>query len=415
MADCDSIAAEVARLFHLVEQLTEQVSTARDGRDRRLANSALNAARAQLAAKRHQLEVCRSSGSLTDPRVLGREITQGLAGYELVAGKDTLFRVFLGVPEDVLAPPVLPAGATALMVNEPVFHTSSLEFAAISITRPDGVSFEVPGNIDDGTITNFTKSYSTDDNANFWVSGEQLASAGEYTAVARFYRAGALVGVVDFGAHTFHSTKDLRLLIVVDTWPMNAAAWATLVGSLQHVHRAFPIRAGVGPLDGNPQLGLRYRIEPEPFDPDWPAWGPVRQRLAQFNASQQARGLDVAEHIQTVRIQQPGEFPLGGVGEQGPGKSVSGVTLNVNPPADAVFATLIAQEIGHNFGLRHTPEPAIDDPAAIDMLGRRSVASPRSIMYNFYSGTPSENGFFVPSDWAGVLQGLVASTSTGPS
>jgi hypothetical protein len=117
----------------------------------------------------------------------------------------------------------------------------------------------------------------------------------------------------------------------------------------------------------------------------------------------------------TVRVQQPGEAALGGSAEQGPGATVSGVVLNVLPPGDRVFATLISQEIGHNFGLVHTPEgeEQIQDPSAFDRLGRRSIQQPRSIMFGYYRDTPSEDGLFLHADWNTIREGLMASESTG--
>jgi hypothetical protein len=70
---------------------------------------------------------------------------------------------------------------------------------------------------------------------------------------------------------------------------MPAAVWNTLSEALKHVHRAFPVRAGTGPLNGGLVCGLRYAIDPNPFDPGFPGWGPLRQRFAEFNAAQQAQ------------------------------------------------------------------------------------------------------------------------------
>lgn len=413
MGDCDSLESDVARLLGLIETLQEAVGQV-SPQDKILLLAALNKARNQLTARRHDLEECRSGQArLMDPRVMGFEVNQGLPGYDLVAGKDTLVRVFLAVRPDVLAPAAVAAGGP-IITNEPVFHQATLDYASLAVTRPDGATFEVPGDLGDGVFTNFSRLFGEEHNANFYLPGGLLAVAGVYSATARFYREGSSVGTVDLGSHRFHPTKDLRLLIVVDTWPMPVGAWNTLFRALEHVQRAFPIRAGVGPLNSDRRRGLRYQVDPEPFDPDFPGWEPVRQRLAQFNDTQQAQGHpDRAEHIMTVRVQQPDEPPRGGVGAQGPGASVSGVTLNVDPPADGVFATLISQEIGHNFGLRHTPEAEIADPSAFDLLGRRSIQRPRSIMFAFYADTPSEDGLFLPSDWSTIRQGLVASASTG--
>jgi hypothetical protein len=415
MAECDSIARDVSRLHQQVVKLRSQIAEAQ-GPAKRILGSMLRVAESQLAIRKADLEACLSERKpLRNPRVLGFEVNQGLPDYELVAGKDTLFRVFLGVPDDVLAPPSIAAAGGPIVINDPVFRTSRLDYASLSVTRPDGVTFEIPADLDDGKITNFTRSYDEDDNANFYAEGAQLNRPGTYEVVAHFYREESLVGIVDLGQHTFHPTKDLRLLIVVDTWPMSTAAWNTLFGALRHVQRAFPVRAGIGPLNSDRRRGLRYEIDPIPFDPDFPEWGPLRARFAEFNQSQQALGHpDRAEHILSVRTQQPGEPPRGGVGAAGPGASVAGVVLNVEPSGDRTFATLISQELGHNFlGAAHTPDPEILTAAAFDLVGRRSISRPQSIMYGYYSGTVSEDGLFLPSDWSTIRNGLMDTTSTG--
>ena len=56
---------------------------------------------------------------------------------------------------------------------------------------------------------------------------------------------------------------------------MPAAVWNTLSEALKHVHHAFPVRAGIGPPNGGLVGGLRYAIDPNPFDPGFPGWGPL--------------------------------------------------------------------------------------------------------------------------------------------
>jgi hypothetical protein len=416
MADCESIARDVSSLRQRILSLSDEAAEAAEPEERRLALMERERVRAQLTAREGDLEACRSSENiLRNPRVLGYEVNQGLPDYELVAGKDTLFRVYLGVPTDVFEHPQLTAAA-APVINWPLFRTSTLDGAMLSVTRPDGVTFEVAADLGDGEFTNYSRSYDEQDNANFYVDGANLDKQGGYKAVARFYREGSLVGMVDLGRHTFQATKDLRLLIVVDTWPMPLHLYEILHRALPHVHRAFPVRKGIGLLNGDLRQGLRYALDPIPFDPGFPEWGPLRQRLADFNADQQARGHpDRVEHILSVRTQQPGESPLGGSGAPGPGASVAGVVLNVPPwSGDRTFATLISQELGHNFlGKAHTPEPEILTQAAFDLVSHRSIRWPRSIMYGYYSDTPSEDGLFLPNDWSTIRKGLLATTSTG--
>lgn len=423
---CQPIRDEIEGIEKSIELAQEELKTA-SGAVKAYLILLIKQIQAQLAQKNEDLKDCETSPEppLKDPRVFGSEITQGLPEYELIAGKDTLARVFVGVPEQVVlsvsAPSTQVAQTKAMHFDLPPFGQSKLDFAILHVIGPRGIDFEVPGQMSTGVFTNLSQSFSEEDNVNFYIDGFQLPHVGTYQFSARFYRGGKLVGTLRLGQRMFHATKDLRILIVVDggppgTWVMPTAAWNTLFGALTYVNRNFPVRTGVGPLDGDQTLGLRYAIDPTPFDPDFPGWGPVRQRLNEFNDQQAADGKpDRAEHILTVRTQQPFEGPLGGTGDPGPGGSVAGVTLNVNPPADDVFATLISQEIGHNFlGSQHTPDPDIDAPTAFNLLNRRAITAPRSIMFSFYTGNTNAQSLFLSKDWSNIRQGLLTKDSTGP-
>ena len=424
---CQSIADQIQHLEQLIDQLHEELKFASGPEKSRLIFE-LKKTLSLLGQKRKDLEACQQAPHdppVRDPHIFGMEVTQGLPDYELVAGKDTLARIFVGAPqpEIILASETnTEAGFTlgrttaTLHFDLPPLYQSTLDFALLHVEGPGGIDFDVPAQMPTGVFTNLSKSYSEENNVNFYIDGAHLSRVGSYRFSASLYRNGDRIGSVSLGSHRFHPTKDLRLLIVVDTWPMPTAAWNTLFEALRYVQRNFPVRAGLGPLDGDQSHGLRYAIDPVPFDPDFPGWGPVRQRIQAFNDQQQAQGKpDRAEHILTVRTQQPGESPLGGVGEAGPGGVVSGVTLNVNPAADDVFATLICQEIGHNFlGSAHTPDPGINAPAAFNMVDRRTITDPRSIMFAFYTQSTNEQALFLPDDWKAIREGLLAKESTGP-
>lgn len=364
----------------------------------------------------NQVEV--SLQPLSNPKVFGDEITQGLSEYELIAGKDTLMRVFVGAKEQVMAPVLLaknlsclePALLKGLQYDQPVFGASRLDFATLQISGPLGSSFEVPAKMS-GLFTNFSKSLSEDDNINFYIPGNLLDRVGSYDFVARFYRDGALVGTNDLGTHQFKDTKDLRLLIVVDTWPMPADAWTTLLRALEFLQRNMPIRSGIAPLDSDLMAGLRFYIDPVPFDPDWPAWGPVAQYLTEFNQRQASNGKpDRADKIMTVRTQQAGESLLAGTGQQ-PG-NISGVVLNVDPSGSSYFATVISQEIGHNFNLGHSPSPVISSTTVFDILNKKSLPTAFNIMNNPVGNSKSR--LFSAEDWSTIRNGLLQLDSTGP-
>ena len=61
---------------------------------------------AEIAEKEGELKECEAVAEppLSDPKIFGSEITQGLPEYELVAGKDTLARVFVGAKQPVVLP-----------------------------------------------------------------------------------------------------------------------------------------------------------------------------------------------------------------------------------------------------------------------------------------------------------------------
>ncbi|MGB3592958.1 MAG: hypothetical protein WA994_02190 [Ornithinimicrobium sp.] len=57
----------------------------------------------------------------------------------------------------------------------------------------------------------------------------------------------------------------------------------------------------------------------------------------------------------------------------------------------------------------------IDEPSAFNLLDRTGITAPRSIMFGVYTGTPSEDGLFLPPDWKRIREGLLDTGSTGPS
>jgi hypothetical protein len=415
---CEHIRDEIRNLEQLIDSLQTELQTAAGALKQALIFQ-IKLAQAELAEKAAELKACEATEEppLADPRVFGSEITQGLAEYELVAGKDTLARVFVGARQpEVLAIAAadfrmkalsLPAG---LHFDVSPFASSRLDFATLHVSGPAGFHFDVPARMS-GLFTNTSKSLSEQDNVNFYISGDQLARTGTYRFVARFFRNGTPVGTVDLGSRQFNDTKDLRLLIVVDTFPMPVQAWTTVFRALEFLHRNLPVRTGIAPMDSDLSAGLRFFVDPVPFDPDWPAWGPVAERFTAFNQQQAARGKpDRADKVMTVRTQQPGEGPLGGTAQM-PG-TISGVVLNVTPPGDSYFATIVSQEIGHNFTLGHAQVSQIPTASAFDLLNRKSLSQARNIMFNPV-GT-SEFCVFSPQDWSSVRQGLMQLSSTGP-
>lgn len=416
---CEHIRDQIRALEQQVDLFQEELKTAAGALKQALI-FLIKQTQAEITEKNSELKECLSvtHPPLSDPHVFGFEITQGLPEYELVAGKDTLARVFVGAKQPV----ILPVAATDFNVKKlslqeglhfdvPPYGSSRLDFATLHVSGPRGISFELPGQMS-GLFTNISKSLSEEDNVNFYIAGDMLSRVGSYRFVARFYRDGILVGTNDMGTHRFNDTKDMRLLITVDTFPMPVEAWSTVFRALEFLQRNMPVRAGIAPMDSDLSAGIRFYVDPVPFNPDWPAWGPVAQRFTEFNQEQSANDKsDRADKVLTVRTQQPGEIPLGGTGQM-PG-NISGVVLNVNPPGDSYFATVVSQEIGHNFNLGHSQDSLIPAATAFDLLNKKSLSAARNIMFNPVGS--NEFCLFSAQDWSTVRQGLLQLNSTGPA
>jgi hypothetical protein len=416
---CEHIRDQIRALEQRVDSLQEDLKTAAGALKQHLI-FLIKLTQAEVAEKEGELKECEAVAEppLSGAKVFGFEITQGLPEYELVAGKDVLARVFVGAKQPVVLPLAandfsgkklsLPKG---LHFDVPVYGSARLDFATLRVSGPGGLSFEVPGQMS-GLFTNISKSLSEEDNVNFYISGDLLSRVGSYRFVARFYRDGTLVGTKDLGTHRFNDTKDLRLLITVDTFPMPVEAWSTVFRALEFLQRNLPVRSGIAPMDSDLSAGLRFYVDPVPFDPDWPAWGPVAERLTEFNQQQSANGKpDIADKVMTVRTQQTNEIPLGGTANM-PG-NISGVVLNVNPPGGSYFATIVSQEIGHNFNLGHAQDSLIPAASTFDLLNRKSLPVAQNIMFNPVGS--NEFCLFSPQDWSTVRQGLLQLNSTGPA
>jgi len=416
---CEHIRDQIRALELQVDSLQEELKTAAGALKQALI-FLIKQTLAEIVEKDAELKACEAveHPPLSDPKVFGSEITQGLPEYELVAGKDTLARVFVGAKQPVvLAVTAKDVNVKKLSLSKglhfdvPPYASSRLDYSTLHVSGPGGLDFEVPGQMS-GLFTNFSKSLSEEDNVNFYIGGDLLSRVGSYDFVARFYRDGNLVGTNDLGTHRFQDTKDLRLLITVDTFPMPVEAWSTLFRALEFLHRNLPVRSGVAPMDSDLSAGLRFYVDPVPFDPDWPAWGPVAERFAEFNQQQSANGKsDRADKVMTIRTQQMGEGLLGGTAQM-PG-NISGVVLNVNPPGDSYFATIVSQEIGHNFNLGHSQNSLIPAASAFDLLNKKSLSAALNIMFNPVGS--KEFCLLSAKDWSTVRQGLLQLNSTGPA
>jgi hypothetical protein len=351
---------------------------------------------------------------LTDPQVLGWEVTQGLVEYELIAGKDTLVRVFVRAREVFQGADAGLALPASFHFVDPYEVTSRLDYASLEVTAPNGSRFRVPATMS-GKFS--FPSMSEEDNVNFYIAGDQLSRPGKYGFVARFYRDGLLVGTDPLGNGDFLETGDFRLLIKVNTRPMSAAGWDTVMASLDYLQRNLAVRAGVAPMDSDTSAGLRYYIDPRPYEPGWnqtPRWSNAKLALTVFNLTQHPFGNgDRAHMLMNVREQQPNRPSEPGAAEGpvngGPGK-ICGVQLRVYPPGDHFFATVVSQEIGHNLiplgG--HTQTEPIATASAFDMLNRAALPEAHSVMYKYVRDqSTNQMRLYEPPHWAQMRKTLI--------
>ncbi|MBI4380267.1 MAG: hypothetical protein HY574_03630 [candidate division NC10 bacterium] len=410
---CDHLRLQIADLETELRDLQESLRTATPPQKPDIVRRIREIQQQELPQKRRQLEECLAQPGaiggfviltqIPGLQVLGWEISQGLPGYELVAGKDTLVRVFMAA-----AP--IPTGGVGVM--------PTLDFASLRVHGPQGLFIEVWGEMPP-VFTNTNQEYNEQRNVNFYVAGLDIPRTGTYSFEATFYRSGRPVGTQSLGEKRFLSTKDLRLLVVVENFVMTDEAWDALGEALRLLNRNFPIRSGVGPLHGNEVNGLRYRLEPEPLQLSFTGplltLEPLVRKLEQFNAAQAATGLpDRADKIMTVRTRQPRE---GGVG----GNARDPLASVVYTPGGS-FPSIVCQEIGHLFGASvlglpdstHTPNSFINDPSAFDLLNGRAITNPRPFMQSRVGAFGSDS-LFEEADWNFVRRMILELPSTGPA
>jgi hypothetical protein len=201
------------------------------------------------------------------PQIFGTEITQGLPGYELIAGKSTLVRVFVGTTD--------PATPTRI------------DRALLEVRRPDNTYFTVPAEIPNPLFSNTTQQFSENTNINFYVSGN-LLPAGVYAFTVHLYNGATSVATVNFDNrfYTFVQTPDLSLMIVLPDiirYQRSLSDFVMLFDYLDDMARLFPVRDGWG-LRGDSkgiQVSLRF-FEPicdGSFPPTFPNCGPTQDEM----------------------------------------------------------------------------------------------------------------------------------------
>ena len=382
-------------------------------------------------------------------KVFGQEVNQGLAGYSvtpLVAGKDTLVRVFVGI--------VLPVEN-----EQPPLHITRAE---LEIKR-DGVILSPPIDavIPNPDFGNTTQQFSETTNVNFYLDGSTL-SAGDYQFTARLFSGTTLLKVVDFGKiYSFAATKDVRLLFVRPKDIPKSLFEDPIDGpTLQHVLATFsrlnPIRKGIGEIDtskdgsGDHTSGLRIfdyidGVEGVSFPPTT-----MNAILYSFNAKLTIKGpleceyeiearrviclpssitvfdqadkivgvfrsgdasnskcLEVKDMMGNVVGDGISDYVQGCDGGSAKGPVASLLSIAMHPPFPLQAGMILAQEVGHNFGLvalgqpnsdgsGHSVNSSISDPTAFNLKHRTAISMPKSVM-SFIS--PDDGALFETVDW----------------
>ncbi len=327
--------------------------------------------------------VITQSGLYNDERGQRFQVTQGLNGYTLVAGKQCLFRIRLD--------------QTLLDEIENIF---------IRVKRTDGAQRTYYIVLPKGQL--IIDSASPDDpNIGIIIRGVAFPRSGIYDFSFIVRASDHDLLRLSTGQVCFFPTKDLLLNVVFGRhegfFEPTIGWYVDLYTSMRRLGSMFPVRDGVGEISPDSrQNGIRYMIG-NPCD----GWKPnyyscVYDQTRQFNNSSVESFPDQI-HV-TVEFRWGFYTPGDSAGyDPNPGGNAGRPPLpysdlrrasavgGVFPPNSRRYITapLIAQEIGHNFGLEspnsphydgesHSEDPEIDDPyKAFDFVRERAYYPPQ--------------------------------------
>lgn len=306
-----------------------------------------------------------SQGGLYD---VGRNqivVTQGLTGGVLVAGKQTLFRLYV------------PAGVDAFRIKRVNYRIRGSRGVVRRLT------------ISGSQLIRYIAS-SGEDTVGVVIPGTMFPTSDTYTLDFSVTDQGGVTELfrVDEQAFQFQPTKDLRLHVVMiirdGLYNADQTWYADLERSLRRLGSMLPVRDGVGWLNGDTSSGIRYTVS-ECND------GPAAEcSFGKTRAINNGPGDDIDI---TVAF-RPGFYDTDPPGDPYPG----GDSRRPQPPYNdlpraacvagkwydigvEMTAPCFAHEIGHNLGLEppssphydptdpgHSKEWQVDDPLAFDFL-----------------------------------------------
>lgn len=345
-------------------------------------------------------------------------VTQGLTGAVLIAGKQTLFRLYI------------PTGVDPNRIMRVNYRIRSAGGASRRLTLSGGSQLIFDPTTGGGPSVGVI------------IPGTMFPTSGIYTLDFSVTDTGGRTELfrVDEQTFQFVPTKDLRLhvsLIIHDGFFNADQTWyADLERSLRRLGSMLPIRDGVSGLNGDTSSGIRYTVS------ECDGW----TRFADC-AYGRTRAINAGpgDDIDITVEFRPGFYNTDPPGDPSPGGNsgrpaapyndllrASCVSGNWN--GTEMTAACFAQEIGHNFGLEppaspHFPDPLdfghskdekIGDPLAFDFVRRVPYVDSGSrflgdVMNNSKGGAFQgvDSVSFNTFDWNFLRDKLMALPSTG--
>jgi hypothetical protein len=305
-------------------------------------------------------------GDITDGAGHKINVTQGLTGAVLIAGKQILFRLYP------------PGGADLASVKRVTYHirSDSGQVAMITLSGSMLIRESAAGGPSIGVL----------------LPGTEFPISGHYTIEFTASTAGGASTVFHSGPIDlrFLPSKDIRFHVGLVTHPtfFNAdQTWyADLEKSFRRLNSMMPVRDGVGALNSDRWSGVRYKVT------ECNGW--VNFADCAFGGTR-AINVDPGDKIDVTIPYRPGLYDTDPPGDPGPG----GNSRRPDPPysdlrraacvsgnwlGTEMTAACFAQEIGHNFGLEppasphfqdtadpgHSKDPKINDPLNFDFVNR---------------------------------------------
>jgi hypothetical protein len=307
-------------------------------------------------------------------------ITQGLAGYTFVANKKILFRLFLDL--SALCCPTVIATVTYKILFITITKTFIIPSSALLIedAAPFGPSIGV-------LFTGDAFPY--------------LGSNVRYQVDFRVYGGSSTIPHFRTPEMQFQMPGRLRLLIhnLVGTAPWgntitpNFSWLVDMFQSLERFSNMLPVRDGLKFGLTHADAGLCF-IYGENIN-TWPQPTPTQAEMLQLilSETEQINSSGTAEHVDATvgfRMRDAAKFPPpGGEGAGGtaffydvaPGKGLA-LVVGGNVNGKELTASIMAQEVGHLFGLEPKESPHFQDP--LDGLHSKDPVLNDPFAFDFY-------------------------------